>query len=210
MAQLKWALALWIAGTGIRLAAASPETLDLSTAFGSGSSSGWVLADFNGDLRPDLASAHLTHHDARGYAQEVRVTFGRSGQTAFTFNSRAAKVEINAWDIDGDDDRDIVVLEALSRRPVGVWLNDGAGAFEEADLESFAKWWVGDDLPMWRVNPKSNVPFAIAEQRGQGIAPAVSTGDWTDAAQRLSSDSRQNPRHSRGPNLRTRAPPRYS
>jgi hypothetical protein len=192
------------------LAAASPETLDLSNAFGSDSSSGWVLADFNGDLKPDFASAHLTDHDARGYAQEVRVNLGQFGQTAFTFSSRAAKVEINAWDIDGDDDRDIVVLEALSKRPVGVWLNDGAGSFEEGDLESFAKSWVGDDLPAWWVNTKCDVRFAITEQRAQGVTPSVSTGDRAGAAQRLPSNSRQVLWNSRGPNLRTRAPPRYS
>ena len=207
VARLKWALVLWVAGTGIRLAAASPEAPDLRSALSSPLESNWVLADFNGDLRPDLASAHLTRHDARGYAQEVQVNLGRFGQTKFVFSSRAAKVELGAWDIDGDDDRDIVVFEALSKRPVGVWLNNGAGSFEEGDLERFTKLWGGEDPRAWCAQPNSNAPFAIVEQRGQGTVPSVSAGDRTGGAQRLPSPSHQIPRKFRSSDLRPRAPP---
>ena len=36
-------------------------------------------------------------------------------------------------DVDGDNDRDLLILEPGSRRPVGVWLNDGAGHFTEGE-----------------------------------------------------------------------------
>ena len=200
-------MVLWLAGTGIRLAAASPEAPDLRSVLRSPLESNWVLADFNGDLRPDLASAHLTRHDARGYAQEVQVSLSRSGQTTFAFRSRAAKVELGVWDVDGDDDRDIVVFEALSKRPVGVWLNDGAGSFEEGDLKSFAISWGGEDRQAWRAQPIPDVPFVIIEQRGQGIVPSISFGGWSGRIERLPSSSQQLPRNVSGSNLRTRAPP---
>src|ERR1041385_1490323 len=121
-------LALWIAGSALALAAGKPpDVRDFQGALTSSSVSGWVLTDLNGDLTPDLATAHSSQ-DARGYAQEVRVDLGKS-QTSFVFRSRAAKVELGAWDVDGDNDSDIVAFEAVSRRPISIWLNDGNGSF---------------------------------------------------------------------------------
>jgi len=206
LAQSKWALVLWIAATGVRLAAANPEIPELPSPLSAPPTSGWVLADFNGDLTPDLASARLTHHDARGYWQEVCVKLG-SGQTSFYFRSRAAKVELSAWDIDGDDDSDIVVLEALSKRPVGVWLNDGAGSFDEGNLERFSRAWGGDGLPAWRIEVSSTIPLALIEQRSQCLAGCVSAGDGANTAESLPLSSHPNPLKSRPSTLHARAPP---
>jgi hypothetical protein len=41
-------------------------------------------------------------------------------------------------DLDGDSDRDLV-LEDASERAVAVWLNDGSGRFEPADVAEYSK-----------------------------------------------------------------------
>jgi len=206
LAQSKWALVLWIAATGVCSAAATPEIPELPSPLSAPSISGWVLADFNGDLTPDLASALLTHHDARGYWQELRVKLG-SGQTNFYFRSRAAKVEIGAWDIDGDDDSDLVVFEALSKRPVGVWLNDGAGSFDEGNLELFTRAWGGDGLPAWRLEAGSTIPLALIEQRSQCLVGCVSTADGANTSESLPPSSHPIPLNSGLSTLHARAPP---
>ena len=62
--------------------------------------SAWTAADFNGDHRPDIARLAVT-------------------QPALLL----------PVDLDHDADLDLVLHEALTERPVAVWLNDGHGRF---------------------------------------------------------------------------------
>ena len=87
----------------------------------------WVTADFNGDQKTDLVT--VTSSNATFQA-------GPLGAAAFTMPLGLPSQRLRARDLDGDSDRDLV-LETLSAEPVAVWLNDGAGNFERADLEDF-------------------------------------------------------------------------
>ena len=137
------------------------------------SSSGWVLADLNGDQTVDLATAQSGLHDSNGYAQEVRVELGASKPTSFRFLSKAAIVELSSQDVDGDDDGDLVVFEPLSSQPIGVWLNDGRGSFHEGRLADFRKLWSERPSPTLRARVAELPLFAISEERTQFLTPAV-------------------------------------
>ena len=117
--------------------AAAPTVHDLPSAVDFPAVSGWVLSDLNGDQNADLATARSGRHDANGYAQEVSITLGAFQQTSFRFLSPGATIELSSRDVDGDQDRDLVILEPLSREPIGVWINDGAGLFHEGNLADF-------------------------------------------------------------------------
>jgi hypothetical protein len=137
--------------------------------------SGWVLSDLNGDQNADLATARSARHDARGYAQEIRISLGVSQDTSFRFFSPGAKIELSSRDVDGDQDRDLVILEPLSRKPIGVWINDGAGLFHEGNLVDFEALLGHGSSSSSLLPPHQRLPLlGISEERIQLAVPTVS------------------------------------
>jgi hypothetical protein len=137
--------------------------------------SGWVLSDLNGDQKADLATARSGRHDANGYAQEVRITLGAFQQTSFHFQSPGATIELSSRDVDGDQDRDLVILEPVSRVPIGVWINDGAGLFHEGNLADFEALLGHGRSPAGLVAPHQRLALlAISEERIQLAVPVIS------------------------------------
>jgi hypothetical protein len=130
-------LLLFLASGALVVSAGSPRSQDLSRVLSSPTVTGWALADFDGDDSVDLATASSARHDARGYAQEVLISFGSHRQSSFRFRSLSATVDLSTPDIDGDQDHDLVAREPWSMTPIGVWINDGEGAFHEGNLADF-------------------------------------------------------------------------
>ncbi|MBZ5676493.1 MAG: hypothetical protein LAP61_19830 [Acidobacteriia bacterium] len=163
-------LLLALAGTGLAVSAHDlPGTLDSLKV------SGWVLSDLNGDQNVDLATARSSRHDANGYAQEVSVTLGAFQQTSFRFLSPGATIELSSRDVDGDQDRDLVILEPLSREPIGVWINDGAGLFHEGNLADFEALLGHGRSSRSLLAPHQRLALlAISEERIQLAVPVVS------------------------------------
>jgi hypothetical protein len=200
-----------LAGSGLSLAATVPAVHDLPSALDSPAVSGWVLADLNGDQKVDLATARSGHHDANGYAQEVRITLGASQQTSFRFLSPGAKIELSSRDVDGDQDRDLVILEPVSREPIGVWINDGAGLFHEGNLADFQALLGHGGSSSGLLPPHQRLALlAISEERTQLAVPATITGAADRILELLAPRSeipRQNQLQS---DFRPRAPPACS
>jgi hypothetical protein len=137
--------------------------------------SGWVLSDLNGDQRADLATARSGSHDSKGYAQEVRISLGAFQQTSFQFSSPGARIELSSRDIDGDEDRDLVILEPISREPIGVWINNGAGLFHQGNLADFRGLLGRGRSPSSVLPPHQRLAvLAISEERIQLVLPAIS------------------------------------
>jgi hypothetical protein len=163
-------LFLALAGGGLVAAAH-----DLPSPLDSPAVSGWVLADLNGDQKVDLATARSGGHDANGYTQEVRVMLGAFQQTSFHFLSPGATVELSSQDVDGDQDRDLVILEPVSREPIGVWINDGAGLFHEGNLADFEALLGHGRSSHSLLAPHQRLALlAISEERIQLAVPVIS------------------------------------
>lgn len=164
-----------LASSGLCLAAAAPAVHDLPSVLDSAAVSGWVLADLNGDNQIDLATARSGHHDAKGYSQEVRVSLGALQQTTFRLLSPGATIELSSRDVDGDQDRDLVILEPLSREPIGVWINDGAGLFHEGNLADFQALLGHGRSSSSLLAPHQRLPLlGISEERIQLTVPTIS------------------------------------
>jgi len=184
---------------------------DLPSALDSPTVSGWVLADLNGDQKADLATARSGRHDANGYAQEVSVTLGAFQQTSFRFLSPGATVELSSRDVDGDQDRDLVILEPVSRKPIGVWINDGAGLFHEGNLADFRGLLSHGRSSSSLLSPHPRLALlAISEERVQLALPSISVSG-TDGLIELLAPRSELPRQELlQSDFRPRAPPARS
>jgi len=98
-----------------------------------------AVADLDGDHIPDIASGISTGHTSEGYSYRVDLDFSgnRGVKTLSVFSADSTGLNIEAVDIDGDHDLDLIITGRLSQ-PVGVWLNDGRGSFTQGDPAKYA------------------------------------------------------------------------
>jgi len=101
---------------------------------------GWSTAvgDFNTDGTPDLVIADHTSRRAGLYAYQIQFSVSGLDLRNFAFESPQDAISVRISDVDHDDDLDVVVNSAASREVVGIWLNDGHGRFQSADVRRFA------------------------------------------------------------------------
>jgi hypothetical protein len=90
----------------------------------------WLIADFDGDYIPDLAMGRNEHSC---YQVEVQLSSERASAPVHQGHIDAG-VKLFVYDIDQDDDQDLVLTSLTSLSPAAVWLNDGKGHFDETDV----------------------------------------------------------------------------
>jgi hypothetical protein len=194
---------LFLLVSAAAFAAPKPDP-DLFRGLNSPWVSGWALADFDGDSQIDLATATSGRHDARGYAHEVSLKLSGVPPSSFIFRDRFANVQLSARDMDGDDDRDLLILEASSMQPVGIWLNDGAGHFEEGNLADFR------DVLQTRVPSYFECPSQVNCSLAISVQPVllrIVAASESIAIECLRPKYEQTVIDPRGANLRARGPP---
>src|SRR5437879_3447585 len=79
-----------------------------------------AVADFDGDHIPDVASGLRTGHTSEGYSYQVDLDFSGSPQARpfSVFSEDSTGLNIQAVDIDGDHDLDLIITERLSARAI--------------------------------------------------------------------------------------------
>ena len=92
--------------------------------------SAWVIADFDGDQKPDLVTLGGALQSTPG------IRAGLFDDGALALSSRFAGRRLLARDLDGDSDRDLI-LESESSVAIAVWINDGTGHFAPGRLEDY-------------------------------------------------------------------------
>ena len=101
-----------------------------------GSGQPFVIADFDGDKRPDFASIHGGQSDSStDYWIQVQLT--GSGEHSFRFDAPAGGLLIEARDVNGDHAVDLVLATAWFKKPVAILLNDGHGSFSRVEPSAF-------------------------------------------------------------------------
>ena len=83
-----------------------------------------AVGDMDGDRRPDFAALAK----AAGDAGRVEVRLSQGGGQELDLSRWPSASGMYLRDVDGDDDRDIVITAGI-RRSLAVFLNDGTGAF---------------------------------------------------------------------------------
>jgi len=107
-----------------------------------------AVADLDGDHEPDLASGINTGHTSAGYSYRVDLDFsGTPDRKSFSVLSQEPNgLNIQAIDVDGDQDLDLVITSRWSMQPIGVWINDGSGSFTPGDLDQYGS-------RIWQTSP---------------------------------------------------------
>jgi len=107
-----------------------------------------AVADLDGDHLPDLASGIKTGHSSEGYSYRVDLDLsGKPDRKSFSVLSQEPNgLNIQAIDVDGDQDLDLVITSRWSMQPIGVWINDGSGSFTPGDLDQYGS-------RIWQTSP---------------------------------------------------------
>jgi hypothetical protein len=118
-----------------------------------------AVADLDGDHIPDIASGINTGRTSEGYSYRVDLDLSGNPRTKplSILSDDSTGLKIEAVDVDGDHDLDLIITSRLSR-PISVWLNDGRGSFTQGDLAEY-------DLSVWQngatVQPPDDVSPVI-------------------------------------------------
>jgi len=128
-----------------------------------------VLADLDADHQTDIATAH--RFGRNGYGIEVHLSHGSS--VNFGFTSAQQALTLRATDLDHDRDLDLVVSQPLSKQPIRVWINDGAGRFDERDGSAYADDFQSDEEIASRRTPTHSSISGIPPRSPDRIAPAL-------------------------------------
>jgi len=106
-------------------------------------SSSFAIADFDGDRRPDLATAEIERSNSRSTRYLIRLQLatgpGQREQAGQFIGVTGAfgLPQISAIDVNGDHALDLVVTAAGQRQPIAILLNDGRGKFSLANPRDF-------------------------------------------------------------------------
>lgn len=108
----------------------------------------FAIADFDGDLIPDLASIQTGISNSGTTNYWIQLKLSTVERQSIQLVAPAGGLLIEAHDVNGDHAVDLVIASASLRQPVAIFLNDGAGGFSRIDpavfpgafTESSANW----------------------------------------------------------------------
>lgn len=99
----------------------------------------FAIADFDGDLRPDLMVVQsVSNRDSvTGYRVEIRLSTG--GRQSIYLAEPSGGLRIAARDVNGDHIPDLIISSAARDESLAVFFNDGRGAFRWANPSTYSR-----------------------------------------------------------------------
>src|SRR5579862_2022033 len=97
----------------------------------------FAIADFDGDLGPDLASVQTGRSDFSHTDYWIQLHLTTTGHQSIQVVAGIGGLQIAARDVNGDHAVDLVLTSALLRQPVAIFLNDGHGNFTRVAPTTF-------------------------------------------------------------------------
>jgi hypothetical protein len=166
----------------------------------------WTVADFNGDHRLDLITAFSTPNLGGSYTYRLEIGLGGPEFGSLSFASADAKIRLRARDVDGDHDADLIVLGAISAKPIDLWLNDGAGHFRHGDVSKLPV--ESDSASLESPTPDDDTLATVSDDQSPLAAPDALLWAQDAVAERTAAMATQHFLSFDRANLRSRAPPR--
>ena len=97
----------------------------------------FAIADFDGDLHPDLASVRAGQSDFSQTDYWIQLRLTAAGRQSIQVVAAIGGLQIAARDVNGDHAVDLVVISVQLKRPVAILLNDSHGGFTRAEPAAF-------------------------------------------------------------------------
>jgi len=116
---------------------ARAEAVQNSDAASAGPGLSIAIADFDGDQRPDLASVEIGHSGSATNTYWIQFQLSAAGRQSVQLVAPAGGLRIEARDVNGDHNVDLIFTTAWYRQPVAILLNDGHGRFSRAEPAAF-------------------------------------------------------------------------
>jgi len=115
---------------------ARADTRNPGTVSG-GASAQFAIEDFDGDLRPDVASIQAGQSGFSRTDYWIQLQLSAAGRQFIRVVGPAGGLAIEARDVNGDRAIDLVLVTAWHRQPVAILLNDGRGGFSRVEPTAF-------------------------------------------------------------------------
>jgi hypothetical protein len=97
----------------------------------------FAIADFDGDLLPDLISVQTGGNSSAGTNYWIQLRLSAVGRQSIRLVAPTGGLSIEARDVNGDNTIDLIRATAWSRKPIAIFLNDGRGNFSRVEPEDF-------------------------------------------------------------------------
>src|ERR1700683_5485822 len=160
------------------IASTDAQTSPVASA---GSRLTFAVADFDGDLRPDLADVGIGRSSVSLTDYWIRFRLSAAERQTILVVAPSGGLEIAARDVNGDHAIDLIVTTVWLRRPVAILLNDGHGRFSRVDPAGFPEAFRESGL-RWGSSPQQLPCGALGSppQSRSGIfsAAARAPRDW--------------------------------
>jgi len=133
----------------------------------------FAIADFDGDLQPDLALVRVTRDGSPTSQYSVDLNFSSGHKPAIRIVGPSGGLQITPQDVNGDKFADLVVTSLLDSQFVAIFLNDGKGNFAPAEPTLFPGAGKRTDFSL---SAPGDVPAGqLALQRGRGTSGDAGT-----------------------------------
>jgi hypothetical protein len=97
----------------------------------------FAIDDFDGDLRPDVASIQPGQSGFSSTDYWIQLQLSAAGRQSIRVVGPVGGLIIEARDVNGDRAVDLVLVTAWRRQPVAILLNDGHGSFSRVEPTAF-------------------------------------------------------------------------
>jgi hypothetical protein len=97
----------------------------------------FAIADFDGDLRPDLVSVRTEPSGSGTTNYWIQLQLSATGRQSIRVAGPLGGLLIEARDVNGDRAVDLVLSSRWRKEPLAILINDGHGIFLQADPTSF-------------------------------------------------------------------------
>lgn len=137
--------------------------------------SSFVVADLDGDQRPDVANVQVGKTNSASSDYWIELKLSASGRQFIGLVAPPGGLAIEARDVNGDRDLDLVVRSAWFRNPIAIFLNDGHGRFLRAQPSAFPGAWVHSNFSWAAIsNPEDQTIASVRSQSRDSISQQVS------------------------------------
>jgi len=125
----------------------------------------FAIADFDGDLRPDLAMIRVSRYGAPQTEYSLELKFSTGARPPIGLIGPAGGLEVFPQDVNGDQIADLVITSVMDSEFVAILLNDGKGNFTQVDRSNYPQVGKRADSRILAPLDSPNYQFALGQGR---------------------------------------------